>query len=354
MRLSLSRLVDHYRSRSLGQSLVELAMVLPVILLVVAGTIDLGRAYFSTVALENASKEGAFYGARKPVCDTEKPGCTAPNTVEWHVEKELQGVADPTVAATCLGAGGATKPVADCTDGDEYRVTVQAPFNLITPLVSALLGRETLTLSASSTAPVLTSFSPPGATPVPIPDTEATPVPVGMCWVPDFVSAGVRKNNADDFWQNFAKFQTTPTKVGGSGNWIVRGQSELPGTTLPCATTMITISDQPMTPPTPSPTPVPTPTPAPTPTPDPAATPTPTPAATPTPDPTPTPVPTCTVPTLIGHAVTQAQGLWTNAGFYHGNFSARRPPNNDYRVATQSRSPGAELPCQTTTILVTN
>src|SRR5688500_10726445 len=98
----LERIIHRYRSRSLGQSMVELAVVLPVLLLVVAGTIDLGRAYFSTVAIENASKEGAFYGARKPLCDTEKTGCTAPNTVQWHVEQELQGVADPTVTAACM------------------------------------------------------------------------------------------------------------------------------------------------------------------------------------------------------------------------------------------------------------
>jgi hypothetical protein len=342
----LDRIVDRYRHRTLGQSMVEMAMVLPVLLLVVAGTIDLGRAYFTSVAIESASKEGAFYGARKPVCDTEKTGCTAPNTVEWHVEQELEGIADPTVSSTCIATDGTTKPVADCLDGDEYRVAVQAPFNLITPIVSQILGTNSLTLSADSTATVLTSFSPPGSTPLPIPAASATPVPAGTCWVPDFVTAKIRKSEVDSFWQDFSKFLTTPTKVGGSGNWLVKGQSILPGSSMPCATTTITVSDVPMVAATP------TPSPSPTPTPDPVATPTPTPSISATP--TPTPAPMCVVPKLTGIAVTQAQGEWVTAGFSVGNFSAKRPPNSDYTVATQSRAVNLSAPCQTTTIRVTN
>jgi Flp pilus assembly protein TadG len=348
----LDRIISRYRHRSLGQSMVEMAMVLPVLLLVVAGTIDLGRAYFTSVAIESASKEGAFYGARKPVCDTEKTGCTAPNTVEWHVQQELEGIADPTVTSTCTATDGTTKPVADCLDGDEYRVLVQAPFNLITPIVSQILGTNSLTLSADSTATVLTSFSPPGSTPLPIPAASATPVPAGTCWVPDFVTAKVRKNAVDDFWQNFAKFQTLPTKVGGSGNWLVKGQSLLPGTSLPCNSTLITVSDVAIAAPTPTPTPIATPTPTPNPVPTP--TPTPNPVATPTPSPTPTPAPMCTVPNLVGMAVTQAQGEWVKAGFSVGNFTVKRPPNSDYTVVTQSRAKNVSMACQTTTMRVTN
>jgi Flp pilus assembly protein TadG len=342
----LDRIIDRYRHRSLGQSMVEMAIVLPVLLLVVSGTIDLGRAYFTSVAIESASKEGAFYGARKPVCDTEKTGCTAPNTVEWHVQQELQGITDPTVNSICIATDGATKPVADCEDGDEYRVTVQAPFGLITPIVSNILGTGSLTLRADSTATVLTSFSPPGSTPLPIPAASATPVPAGTCWVPDFVSAKVRKADVDSFWQDFSKFATTPNKVGGSGNWLVKGQSILPGTSMPCATTPITVSDVAMAAPTP------TPTPSPTPTPNPVVTPTPTPSVSATP--TPTPAPLCTVPRLIGLAVTQAQGQWVTAGFSVGNFSAKRPPNSDYTVDTQSRAQNLSADCKTTTIRVTN
>jgi hypothetical protein len=67
----------------------------------------------------------------------------------------------------------------------------------------------------------------------------------------------------------------------------------------------------------------------------------------------------CTVPDLVlnGQAaltVTQAQGAWTGAGFRPENFSAVRPPNNDYDVASQSVNEGLSRPCLTTTIVVDN
>ena len=52
--------------------------------------------------------------------------------------------------------------------------------------------------------------------------------------------------------------------------------------------------------------------------------------------------------------VTQAQSVWTGAGFRPENFSAVRPPNNDYKVASQSIAAGQVRPCLTTTIQVDN
>lgn len=45
-----------------GQSLVEVALGLPILLLILFGAIDLGRLYFSYVTITNASREGARYG----------------------------------------------------------------------------------------------------------------------------------------------------------------------------------------------------------------------------------------------------------------------------------------------------
>ncbi len=48
--------------RDHGQSLVEVALTLPLLFLILFGTIDLGRAYFAYVTITNASREGARYG----------------------------------------------------------------------------------------------------------------------------------------------------------------------------------------------------------------------------------------------------------------------------------------------------
>ena len=49
-----------------GQSLVELAFVLPFLLLVLLGLADFGRAFYYTTVLSNAAREGAGYLSRHP------------------------------------------------------------------------------------------------------------------------------------------------------------------------------------------------------------------------------------------------------------------------------------------------
>ncbi len=44
-----------------GQGLVEFALILPILLLLVIGTLDLGLAFYMKVVLENSAREGAYY-----------------------------------------------------------------------------------------------------------------------------------------------------------------------------------------------------------------------------------------------------------------------------------------------------
>ena len=54
-----------------GQSLVEVAISLPIILLILLGTIDFGMALFSYSILRDAAQEGALYGSFNPANDAE-------------------------------------------------------------------------------------------------------------------------------------------------------------------------------------------------------------------------------------------------------------------------------------------
>jgi Flp pilus assembly protein TadG len=47
-----------------GSSLVEFAMVLPLLLLLVLGAIDFGRAYYLSIEVANAARAGVQYGVR--------------------------------------------------------------------------------------------------------------------------------------------------------------------------------------------------------------------------------------------------------------------------------------------------
>ena len=56
-----------------GQNLVELALVLPLLILLLAGIADVGRAFFSYIQLTNAAREGARAASRLP-CYSEASG----------------------------------------------------------------------------------------------------------------------------------------------------------------------------------------------------------------------------------------------------------------------------------------
>ena len=49
---------------SRGQSLVEFALVAPIMLLLVGAALDLGRIYYSQITITNASREAALMAAK--------------------------------------------------------------------------------------------------------------------------------------------------------------------------------------------------------------------------------------------------------------------------------------------------
>ncbi len=55
--------------RDRGQSIVELAIVLPLLLLILLGCLDLGRAFAVRMALANGAREGARYASKFPDAD---------------------------------------------------------------------------------------------------------------------------------------------------------------------------------------------------------------------------------------------------------------------------------------------
>src|SRR5215470_12817695 len=56
-----------------GQSLVELALSLTVILMLLAGAVDFGMAFFSYTAIRDAAQEGALYGSINGPSDQQLP-----------------------------------------------------------------------------------------------------------------------------------------------------------------------------------------------------------------------------------------------------------------------------------------
>ena len=128
--------------RRRGQGLVEFAIVLPVLLLILVAAVDVGRLFSAYVTIQNAAKEGAFFGASRPECTTPGTGCADPNNTTWHVNQDMGGLSGSTLTVTCIDAStGTVKALTSCLGGDSYQVAIDYPFNLLTPfaqLVSPL------------------------------------------------------------------------------------------------------------------------------------------------------------------------------------------------------------------------
>jgi cell division septation protein DedD len=169
--------------RRRGQALVELALILPVMIVLFASALDLGRLYYSQVTINNAAKEGALEAANlNPVSfDNTQPCNGETNPVICLVVNEAKGslisIAPGDVALVCNPSPCPATPVM----GNTVKVTVGADFALFSPILSVFFGGQTVPIAASSVAQLGVEPNPggaPGATPTPGPTPTPTPTPV--------------------------------------------------------------------------------------------------------------------------------------------------------------------------------
>jgi Flp pilus assembly protein TadG len=159
---------------------VELALLLPVMMLLFAGALDLGRIFYSQITIENAAKEGALEASRNPTSfDNTKPCDTETNRVLCLVLNEAKGSLYEITAADVSMSCSPDPCPADPAFGDTVTVNVAGHFTLMTPLLAQVIG-PTVTLSASSTAQLGIEPDPgvgPTASPSPSPSPSPTPDP---------------------------------------------------------------------------------------------------------------------------------------------------------------------------------
>lgn len=145
----------HRRPRSRGQSLVEFALILPVMLLLVGGAIDLGRLFYSQITIADAAREGALWAVQHPGswnsgCDSTKAvSASNPNQVVCRSVGEATG-GFVTVTAADVSCSAAQPPaVTACAGaipaaGANVWVTVQGTFKLV-------MGGVTFNLNSTAT-----------------------------------------------------------------------------------------------------------------------------------------------------------------------------------------------------------
>ena len=151
-----------------GQSLVEFALIIPVILLLLIGVFDLGRIVF----INNSLSDGARHGARHAAIDPR--GADYCSRVDEAVRSGIRGQALSLYRVTYqrVSSTGAVTSFVLCNNatatgtslplsaqpGDRAKVELVAQVTLATPLVALATGRDAFQLEAESTMQV--TFAP--------------------------------------------------------------------------------------------------------------------------------------------------------------------------------------------------
>ncbi|MFN8490663.1 MAG: TadE/TadG family type IV pilus assembly protein [Caldilineaceae bacterium] len=123
-----------------GSGLIELALVLPVLILLVLGVFDIGRGYVTYITLENSVREGARWLTTHP------RDLDAVNTARARVLAEAGNIALTADEITI------TPSQASYQAGDEIMVAIDYPYAL---LFGAITGLPTARLHLETTMTVL-------------------------------------------------------------------------------------------------------------------------------------------------------------------------------------------------------
>lgn len=117
-----------------AQELVELAILIPLLMLIAFGVLDLGRVFHASITIENAAREGARFG-------TFDPFDTAGIVAATQAEAQSSGIdlSSSTITVGC--------PDGACGSGLPVRVTIQYPFQLV---MGVMFLNPTLTLGGEA------------------------------------------------------------------------------------------------------------------------------------------------------------------------------------------------------------
>jgi hypothetical protein len=145
-----------------GQSLVELTISLVIIIMLLIGVVDFGLAFFSWVAIRDASQEGAIYGAICPGYPAMIEGrvrSTSATPVNLEDVSRVRVFIAPIMDPNAPASGPLGGP------GTPVTVLIEFEYQSLTPVASSFLVDENgrkgfLTLRASTTNTILTITEP--------------------------------------------------------------------------------------------------------------------------------------------------------------------------------------------------
>ncbi len=136
-----------------GQSLVETAIVLMLLLLLTFAIIDFSSLFYVFLALENGVSQATRYAVTGQLQSGNDPNTGNPYNREGSIKKIMQDVT-PTLDITkaTITFSNITKGTSDSGGpGDIIRVNVSYDWNIITPLIRPFFSGGKITLKVSST-----------------------------------------------------------------------------------------------------------------------------------------------------------------------------------------------------------
>ncbi len=137
------------RAHESGQSLVEMTLGMIVLLILLLGVMDIGRLYFTIIALQNASAEGALYASAFPNClDEHSPApCSETDNVEYRVENQsLLGMVDWNAAEIKVFTEDPSGP----KRGKSITVEVKYNFRIFTPFITTIVGSDEIPVTVKA------------------------------------------------------------------------------------------------------------------------------------------------------------------------------------------------------------
>lgn len=150
--------------RERGHALTEMALTLPILLMVIMGIMDFGRAFFIYSQVSNAAREGARWGSVRGVvtqgeleqfqdCDAIRQAVIDKFGLTLDIQPEDINIEyDNGADLLPFNCNGTTGPGIDqLTQGDRIRVTISTEFQFITPLISAIITDVPISFTAART-----------------------------------------------------------------------------------------------------------------------------------------------------------------------------------------------------------
>jgi Flp pilus assembly protein TadG len=107
-----------------GSSLIEMAFIMPLLLLILFGVVDFGRAYYLAIEVAGASRAGAVYGSQYP---TDTTGMTNATTLNAPDVPGISGA--PSWGCECSDGSNqvaSCSSIPSCSTNIVYYVTVKA------------------------------------------------------------------------------------------------------------------------------------------------------------------------------------------------------------------------------------